>query len=109
MNQAWFWQLGLAFMFVPSLINLMVRIYRDCRGRERLSWREWAVMCAVITPLYPLYVITDSINTAVRTLQGTVNNWKLIHTNELQLMVILGEWEFCTKIIVILSDMFSYQ
>ena len=91
MNQAWFWQLGLAFMFVPSLINLMVRIYRDCRGRERLSWREWAVRCVVRTPLYPLGVITWSIHTAVETLRGVVTERNIEFTKELKLFEIIGE------------------
>ena len=78
-------------MFVPSLLNLMVRIYRDCRGRERLSWREWAVMCAVITPLYPLRVISDSRGTAVVTLRGSVIERQIEETKLAKLIEIIGE------------------
>ena len=93
MNQAWFWQLGLTFMFIPGLINLMVWIYRSCRGTSsfRLSWREWAVRCVVRTPLYPLGVITWSIHTAVETLRGVVTERNIEFTKELKLIEIIGE------------------
>ena len=91
MNQAWFWQLGLTFMFIPGLIRLMVHIYRYCRGRVRPSWREWAVGCAVYTPLYPVLVITDSIYTAVRTLRGEVDEEDIEFTKNAKLVAIIGE------------------
>ena len=91
MNQAWFWQLGLTFMFVPGLINLMVDIYRYCRGRVRPSWREWALECAVVTPLYPLLVIMNSISTAFKTLRGDVTEKNIENTKLAKLIEIIGE------------------
>ena len=91
MNQAWFWQLGLTFMFIPGLINFTVLIYHYSRGRERLSWRQWVVWCAVMTPLYPLYVITNSIDTAVNTLRGKVTEEYIEFTKEIKLIEIIGE------------------
>ena len=91
MNQAWFWQLGLTFMFIPGLINLMMWIYRFCSGRRRYSWRWWAVTCAVTTPLYPLCVISGSIYTAVKTLRGEVDEKTIKLTKELKLIEIIGE------------------
>ena len=80
-------------MFIPGLINLIVQIYRYCRGRERTIRRWWAAYCAVTTPLYPLYVIKDSIHTAVRTLRGGVTDIKVIKkfTKEIKLIEIIGE------------------
>ena len=91
MNQAWFWQLGLTFMFIPGIIRLMVLIYRYCRGRVTPSWRVWAVECAVIPPLYPLCVISDSIHTAVWTLRGRVTERNIEKTKEAKLIEIIGE------------------
>ena len=90
MNQAWFWQLGLTFMFIPGLIHLMVVTYRYCRGTLRLSKREWAVECA-ITPLYPLWVITNSTVTAVDTLRGEEDEGTIEFTREIKLIEIIGE------------------
>ena len=90
MNHAWFWQLGLSFMFIPGLIYLMGWIYLYCRGRWRPSWRELAVVCAVFTPLYPLWVITQSIDTAVGTLRGEVHE-RYIEGTKLKLVEIIGE------------------
>ena len=79
-------------MFIPGIINLMVLIYRDCSGKyERLSRREWAVGCAVYTPLYPLVVITDSIVTAVDTLRGKVTKENIEKTKLSKLIEIIGE------------------
>ena len=78
-------------MFIPGLIYLMVEIYRDCRGEERNGWRLWAAICAVWTPLYPLYVISDSIDTAVKTLRGTVTEGNIEITKEVKLVEIIGE------------------
>ena len=91
MNQAWFWQLGLTFMFIPGLIHLMVVTYRYCRGTLRLSRRWWAVMCAVYTPLYPITVIMYSVYTAVGTLRGEVTEWYIGHTKLAKLIEIIGE------------------
>ena len=78
-------------MFIPGLIRLMVVIYRDCSGKyERQSWRWWAVWCAV-TPLYPLYVISDSILTAVDTLRGVLTEGNIKDTKEIKLSEIIGE------------------
>ena len=97
--QAWFWQLGLSFMFIPGLINLMVEIYRSCscRGGVKGSWRQWVVWCAVMTPLYPLYVITNSIDTAVGTLRGKVTERIIENTKLAKLIEIIGESECCIK------------
>ena len=78
-------------MFIPGLIRLMVDIYRYCRGRMRLSWRQWAVRCAVNILLYPLGVMTNSINTAVETVLGTVDEGARENTKELKLFEIIGE------------------
>ena len=77
-------------MFIPGFIRLMVAIYRYCRGRVRPSWRRRAVYCAVI-PLYPLWVISDSILTAVRTLRGTVTEENIENTKVAKLIEIIGE------------------
>ena len=90
MDQA-FWQIGLTFMFIPGLINLMVLMYRYCRGRLKNGWRMLAVECAVITPLYPLCVIMYSIWAAVRTLRGEVDEDDIKHTKEGKLIEIIGE------------------
>ena len=78
-------------MFIPGIIRLMVSIYRHCRGRERPSWRWWAVTCAVTTPLYPLCVISGSIYTAVKTLRGEVDEGDIEFTKEVKLIEIIGE------------------
>ena len=89
-----FWPIGLTFMFIPGLIRLMVTINRSCRGRvERRGWRQWAVWCAVVTPLYPLYVILRSIYTAVSTLRGEVTERNIEFTKEVKLIEIIGELE----------------
>ena len=90
-------------MFIPGLISLMVRIYRSYKDRERYSWREWAVECAVITPLYPLYVIMWSIHTAVRTLLGTVTEGNIEDTKQFKLIEIIGERQCFTENIEILK------
>jgi len=86
-----FWPIGLTFMFIPGLIRLMVEIYRSYRERERPSWRQWAVLCAVYTPFYPLFVMTHSIFTAVYTLRGEVTEEYIENTKELKLIEIIGE------------------
>ena len=91
MKQAWFWQLGLTFMFIPGLINLMVLMYRYCRGRLKNGWRMLAVECAVITPLYPLCVIMYSIDLAVFSLREKVSKSYMENTKELKLVEIIGE------------------
>ena len=78
-------------MFIPGLINLMVEIYRYCRGTGRPSWRNWAMLCAVFTPLYPFIVITSSITTAVNTLRGKVTERHIEITIEFKLIEIIGE------------------
>ena len=78
-------------MFIPGLIRLMMTIYRDYRGRLSLTWRAWAVWCAVYTPFYPLYVIKDSIWTAVWTLRGVVSKREKADTKEAKLIEIIGE------------------
>ena len=50
-----------------------------------------AVKIAVITPLYPLYVIMRSIETAVETLRGGLFEWHIMNTKELKLIEIIGE------------------
>jgi len=89
--QAWFWQLGLISMFIPGLFDLMLRIHRFCRERERISWSEWAVVCAVHISIYPLLVIKNSIYTAVRTLRGEVTEGDIERTKEVKLVEIIGE------------------
>ena len=109
MPSALFWQLGLTFMFIPSLIYLVVDLYRSCRDRERFSWRRSAVECALI-PLFPLSVITWSIGTAVRTLGGWATEGFIENiTKELKLIEIIGERQCCIKTSVMFSDMFYYQ
>ena len=65
--------------------------------------------CTVNTPLYPLIVITQSIDTAVRTLQGTVDEGEIEETKKFKLIEVIGELKCCIKTIVMLSDMFSSQ
>ena len=93
-------------MFIPGLINLVVELYRYCRDRERYSWRWWL---AVITPLYPLYVIMNSIHTAVKTLRGEVTEENIKGTKLFKLIEIIGERQCCIKTSVMFSDMFYYQ
>ena len=76
-------------MFIPGLIFLMGWIC--CIDRKKKSWTEWAVVCAVITPLYPLCVISGSIYTAVKTLQGEVDEGDIEFTKEVKLIEIIGE------------------
>ena len=78
-------------MFIPGLINLMVEIYRFCRGTLRLSRRGWVLECAVTTPLFPLLVIENSIHTAVWTLRGEVTERRIELTKEVKLIEIIGE------------------
>ena len=78
-------------MFIPGIINLMLDICRACSGRERLSRRELVAECTMVPPLYPLWVITESINTAVGTLRGTVDEADIEVTKEIKLIEIIGE------------------
>ena len=73
-------------MFIPGLINLMGLICDSRRSYERLSRRKWLVECNVITPLYPLHVIAESIDTAVRTLRGSESG--IEHTKEVKIEII---------------------
>ena len=74
-------------MFIPGLSKLMLDTYRYCKGWERPSWRERAV----VTPTYPLFVITNSIDTAFLTLRGEVDEKNIQLTKELKLIEIIGE------------------
>ena len=96
-------------MFIPGIINLVVEIDRCWRDREGYSRRVWAVMCAVIIPLFPLRVIMNSILTAVLTLRGEVSEWTIEGTKEYKLIEIIGERQCCIKTCVMFSDMFYYQ
>ena len=58
-----------------------------------------AVKIAVITPLYPLYVIMLSIDTAVRTLRGEVTEEDKEFTKEYKLIEIIGEGQCCIEYI----------
>ena len=88
MNQAWFW-LGLTFMFIPSLfLGLLGPMLKKEIGGSR---REGAVRCAVITPLYPLYVITMSIDTEVNRLQGRWTEKWTKATKWIKQIEIMGE------------------
>ena len=60
--------------------------------------------CVVITPLYPLYVIMRSIDTAVGTLRGEEDDRDIEGTKEFKLIEIIGERQCCIETIV-----FSYQ
>ena len=81
-------------MFIPGIFCLMVGIIAICMtiiDMEKNSWRELAVGCAVLTPLYPLFVILISIETAVKTLRGKVDEEDIEFTKENKLIEIIGE------------------
>ena len=65
--------------------------------------------CAVVTPLYPLFVITNSMITAVKTLRGTLDEGEIETTKLFKLIEIIGERQCCIKTSVMFSDIFSYQ
>jgi len=69
--QALFWQLGLTFMFIPGLISLSLGIFCCCGGMKRRSCRELDMLAYILcSPIYPLAVIKNSLDTAVGTLRG---------------------------------------
>ena len=82
-------------MFIPGTIFIMLDIYRTYkRRRKRRSWREWTVTCAITTPLYPLFVIHNSIHTAYFILQDFLKDeykGNIEFTKEFKMIEIIGE------------------
>ena len=66
------------------------------------------MQCA-LTPLYPLIVITWSIETAVKTLGGWLTEEFIEDTKEFKLIEIIGERQCCMETLVMLSDLFHCQ
>ena len=75
-------------MIVPCIINLMVRLYLGCRGRERFKNRVTA-LASILS--HPFYVISFSINSAVRTLRGEEDEVEKKVAKEFKLVEIIGE------------------
>ena len=78
-------------MLVPGFINLMVRLYLGCNGRERFRDRFSGILYAFFSPLHPLFVIALSVNSAIRTLRGEENEVYKNIAKEFKLVEIIGE------------------
>ena len=73
----------------------MVWLYRDCSGRAKQRWRPRANITAVF---FPLYVIMESVFTAVLTLRGKVTERILEDTREVKLTEIIGGFQLVRRI-----------
>ena len=101
MRSPLFWELGLAFMYIPGNLVFLYLLFCDC---ERDRWREGAVWCA----LHPLWVIINSLDTGFKTLRGEVTERNIENTKLFKLVEIIGERQCCIKTSGMFSDMFYY-